>query len=885
MRRFFRLGRVKDLEHEVDEELAFHLEQQTQALIVGGMDPGEAREEATRRLGDLASVRKYLVHVDRRDAQRRTILEHLHDWRLDLRFAIRSLVRTPGPVISVVVLLGVGLGINTAMLGIMDRTLLRPPPGLADADHLVRVGVLTTVYAQGRFVETISSYLDVADYQRGIPEFQSVAGYNGPRAESYGADSAGTVSQSVVSPEFFRTLGSAPRLGRTFDSTDESGPPVAVVGYDMWRSRLGGRESALGTDIVVDGRAYRVIGVMPAGFSGVEFGATDVWVMAPQAGWPDMYLEDRRVQAFVIIARLREGADPEVTAQHVAALRRSLFDKRPARPETMRLLSIVPGRWLIGERGSGMRLSVLIAAVSLLLLLITVANVAHVMLVRAASRQREFAVRTALGAGWKRLLRLVLAESLVVAAVSGLIAAVTAPICGKLLRGLIWPGTTWSTAPVSLLSWVVATLLALSIGVVAGLVPALLARSGNSVAALRTGIQAGRGWRGGLRLPLVTLQVAVSVVLIGSAALFALSLRRIGTADHGLDLRHLINAHVNLDSTAAWRSQLDAVESAVSRIPGVTGVTASFTAPYRGFTFERVRGHPGDSALGAMYIVADAGFFRSSGLRIEQGREFGPDDVYGSAPVAIVNDVLATHLWPHRSPIGQCLYQEGMSDAKNVPGCTRVVGVAAQARMIQLKDEKDAQLYVPLNQVELLSTTQRSVELYVRTACDPERAVERVGRTLARVLRTSRTVRVKSFNDLMSSDIRPWRVSVLLFGIAAVLAAALAALGLYTVMAFDVRQRYHEIGVRRALGAQAGHILRVLGGRSWSMVAAGAVVGIAALLYAGRFVAPLLFETSPYDPLAIAWPVIALLATGAVASIAPALVALRINPRDALQAD
>ncbi|HEY2805420.1 MAG TPA: ABC transporter permease [Gemmatimonadales bacterium] len=877
VRRFFRLGRARDVEAELEAELAFHFEKKIEALTALGMTPEAAREEAIRQFGDLRAARAELLRVDRGTAQKRQLKDRLEDWVLDIRFAVRSLLRTPGLTVTVVILLGLGLGANAAMLGILDRLLLRPPPFLADPGHLLRVGVVDQVYAEGSYLRVQGSYLDIADYQRGVPEFSAVAGYMSSSPVKFGSDSLGTVEESVVSPQYFRTLGAAPLLGRTFDTTDAAGPAVAVVGNAMWRTHLGGTASALGREIYVDGHQFTVIGVMPAGFSGVQVGAADVWLMASQAGLPLDWTNERRTMAFGIIARLRAGTDPSVAAARVTAVRAAIEVPKPRQSEVVKLVSIIPGRWMMEQRG--MRLSVVVAAVGLLLLLITVANVAHVLLVRAMARQREFALRTALGAGWGRLLRLVLSESIVVALAGGVIAALVAPLAAQAFRALLWPDTSWASPPISLFTGVCAAVLALLIGIITGIVPAMLARREDAVAALRTGMQRGRGWRGGVRLPLVAFQVAVSAVLIGGAGLFALSLARVGTADHGLDLRHLIDAPIALDSGAAWREQLDAVETEVGRVPGVVAVTAAWSAPYRGFSFEMVRPAVGDSAFGTMSVVADAGFFRASGLRITQGREFTRDDASGAAPVTIVNDVLAARFWRGRSPIGACLYRA------DVPGCVRVVGVAAQARLIQLKDEMDAQMYLPLDQVEQLTNRRRGVELYVRTIGDPDVVVDPVRRTLARVLPSARTVRVRSFNDLMSGDIRPWRVGVLLFGIAAALAALLSAVGLYAVMAFDVRQRYHELGVRRALGAPGSHILRLVVTRGLAMVGLGVVLGVGGLLAAGRSLAPLLFQTSARDPLALIGPALILLVVAAAASLWPARAAMRVNPREALQAD
>jgi predicted permease len=884
MRRFFRLGRAKDVAAEVDAELAFHLEAKTQALVAGGLTAEAARAEALRQFGDVRAARHELISSDSGEAAGRDRREWFGDWWMDVRHAARGLMRTPGMTATVVVLLALGIGANVAMLGILDRLLLRAPPFLVDPGALVRIAITESrgpnSFGSGARLGEITfdkgSYADLLEYRSGVPALESIAGYTYAWPERLGEIGDEHAKQSIVTGNYFRTIGARPAFGRVLDSTDAEGPAVAVLGHAFWQRQFADDSAAIGRTFTLDGRLYTVVGVMPRGFSGAEVDAPDVWTLAEHGGLQSNWRTSRNTYYFSLIARLPSGTDRTAIAERIAALRLRSPEHHIGANERVRLASIVPG-WISLSESSEIRLSIAVAVVAALLLLITVANVAHILLVRAIARGREFAVRVALGAGWGRLLRSVLAESVLLALFGGIIAAGVGLGAGYALRTLLLPTYNWALPPLGPFSGVLAAGLTLGIGVVTGCVPAAQAGRQDALGALRTGVQRGRGWRGGVRGSLVAIQVAVSVVLLAGAGLFVRSLIEAGTVDHGMDLRHLVNAKLTLEgNVAARRQRLDEVLGATRQIPEVTGATVGWFAPFRSFSVGGIRLTERDTTLFAMQNVVDAGFFEATGLRIIEGRGIEYGDRFGAERVAVVDETLAKNFWPGSRVLGRCL------NLQPDLGCRRVVGVVAWARSVEMKDLPKPQYYLPVTQVD---TTLASFEMFIRTADDPERVVEPAWRVLNNFFPGYPRARVRSFNTLMEPEIRPWRVGVTLFCASAGLALLLAIVGLYAVMAFAVRQRSHEFGVRRALGAPARHLVRLVLGRGLLVAAAGVVLGTSIAYALGRFAAPLLYRTNPRDFPVLMVAALSLLVAACTASVVPALAAARADPRQALQAE
>ncbi len=877
IRRLFRLGRAKDVEAEVDAELAFHLETKTQALIASGMTVEAARVEALRQFGDLREARRTLVQTDYGEATHSARREWLGDWWSDARLAARSLRRTPGLTVTVVVLLALGIGLNAAILGILDRLLLRAPPYLADPDRIVVPVVNMHRGGSPDYSRTMFAYADVTDYGPNSSVFSAVAGYDSPRSAPLGDDETASVRRCIVTGRYFEVLGSRPILGRVLDPSDASGPPVAVISYGLWHRRFGASASALGEPVVVAHTRYTVVGVMPRGFSGAEVNAADVWTLAEHGGLRGDWRTQRHTWMLVIIARLRAGATHAEAVAEITRARRepAAEELRWGVTESVGLASVIPGRRFSFDQG-GVRLGVAVAVVAALLLLVAVANVTNLLLARAVARWREFAVRAALGAGRGRLLRHVVIESMLLALVGGLAAGAVGSAAGHSLRTLLLPNYTWALPAVGLLPGAFAACLALAIGVGAGLIPGLTAGSYKALGALRAGVQPGRGSRGRLRSSLVALQLSLSVVLLTGTGLFVRSLIRAGTEDYGLALREMVLATVGLDGNEASRSaKIAELVADLSRVPGVAGATVSSSAPFYRMEFRTVRREEGGDSTSAMRSVIPTDFFAVGGLRMLSGHGFTRLDTRGSERVAVVDSVLAATLWRGRDALGSCLRIEEQAS------CARVVGVAAHVRENGLDDVAESQFYLAMAQ----TAVPDEYTILLRATGDPALILEPVRRAIVRDVPGAAHSNVQSYAETLDSQMRPWRVGVILFSASAGLALLLSSIGAYAVMAFAVRQRTHEFGIRRALGAQAHDILRLVVEEGVAVGAIGTLLGLLAATAAGRFVLPLLYRVNPHDPLVMGAAAACLLAATLTAAFAAGVLALRADPGQALQAE
>ncbi|OGT99981.1 MAG: hypothetical protein A2085_01875, partial [Gemmatimonadetes bacterium GWC2_71_10] len=662
VRRQFRLPRgLRRVRSEVDDEIRFHVDAKTEALIATGMSPAGARAEALRQLGDPRALRAELEAIDRRDVVRRARRDWWSDWWLDIRHAARSLARTPGISAAVILMLALGIGANAAMFDVLDRIVLRAPPHLADPSTLVRVAITTQRTGFPEQTRTLGPFAEVTDYERGVSAFSGVAGYSLPRPVSLGDSGGGEIRRSSVTARLFEVLGTRPMAGRAIDTSDVMGPPVVVISYNLWRRHFHATPTAIGQGLVLDGTRYTVVGVMPRGFSGAEANAADAWTLvdhdAPRAGWRTT----RNTYWLEIVARLRSREAGPRASWQIAAVRREAGIRRRGVRESATLGSIVPGR-LSTFDGPAVRLSIAVSVVCALLLVIAVANTANLLLVRAMARLRELAVRVALGAGRGRLIRYLMIESGVLALVSGVAAAIVTLLAGRGLRALLFPGYAWTGSSLGGASGAFAAMAALLAALAAGLVPALLAGRSEVLGSLRGGIRQGRGARGRVRSSLVAAQLAVTTVLLAGSGLFARSLARATAEDHGVALRELVYAGVPLrgDDASRW-NLLAQVRAAVRRVPSVRGVTVISDAPMRSLRFASVRVPGADTTFMAMRHDIAPDFLRVTGLRLLAGRGAGEDDRAGSERVVMVDSMLARQAWPGRSPIGQCLAIENAS--------------------------------------------------------------------------------------------------------------------------------------------------------------------------------------------------------------------------------
>ncbi|MFN2566034.1 MAG: ABC transporter permease [Gemmatimonadaceae bacterium] len=803
----------------------------------------------------------------------------------DLRFALRTLRKSPAFTAIAVLCLALGIGINSTIFSVVNATMLRPFP-FADPDRLIFVRA--THLADGHDDEGLSyqNFLDVKQRARSLAD---VGAFVWGRSLTFGdGTEPERVLGSSVSWNLFPMIGVKPMLGRGFrEDEDRPGAPgVVLLSHELWQRRYAGDASVLGRAITINDAAHTVIGVMPPRFAFPE--RNEAWTpLAPIAHADPRSAHD----AYGVQARLRPGVTLERAHAELLALGRALEVEHPVENRGWGLRATSLRDVLVGRE---IRLIILtmLGAVSFVLL-IACANVANLMLARATSRQREVAVRAALGAGRWRIVRQLLTESVLVALAAGLLGIFIAVWGLDLIKNAFPPEDQvpyfieWST------DWRVASYtlaVAVLTGLVFGIAPAAQATRASLVASLKDGARgAGAGARGSrLRGALVVTEVALSLVLLVGASLFVRSFMKLQAFDGGVDANRLMTMRFFMpgDRYASVQAKRHRVEDIVRRleaIPAVEAATASNFIPIDGggqnATVE-VEGRqvtPGSEPT-IIFAGVTAHFIRTVGAPLVAGRAFTDREGSDSSGVAVIDQFMAKRLWPDESPLGKRFRFVADSSRHWIT----VIGVARDLAQDELLfSDKDPMAYLPY---AYLATRNTGVVIRV-AAGDPARvtaAAREAIRASDRALpvfqvHTMEAVRQLSFWE---SGLFGWMFSI--FGGVALF---LAAIGVYGVIAYGVTQRTHEIGVRVALGARAADVLRLVVGRGVLLTALGVLFGLVGAIAVTRVTATLLFNVSPTDPLSFIGVAVFLVGVSAFASYVPARRATRVDPLEALRAE
>src|SRR5688500_17526026 len=711
-RRYLRFWRT-DVAGDIDDELRFHLESRASDFRPRGASADEARRLAAEEFGDEKATRERLREIGERREARRARMAWWDATRSDLRYALRGLRMNPLLSATIVVTIAIGIGATTAMYGVMRRLMLAPPPHVAAPEALGKLYFRREINDSAR-IESVFSFPFYVQLRGELRTLAGVATYQSQQVVIGTGRDAQMMRTTMTSGDFWPTLGVRPLAGRFFTEEEAhpvTGARVAVLGHGFWRRRFGGERSAIGQTLIVKGLPYRIIGVAPRGFRGVELGQTDVWL-------PFFAYEDGKrpvdwhtyVSSYFLsyVVRLRPGvsraqAEADMSAMYLAwseDLGRKERRGRPRFPLTTVRLGDVTGA-LGGDmtRLPEATVSVWLVGVAALLLTIACANVAGLLLLRALRRRRELAVRLALGMSRRRLAGLLFVECGVLV-VLGAIASIVVIVWGGawvdrvLLSNMAIEGSgfDWRMLGVAVACTVGSALLA-------GLIP--LMQVGETITVgLREGGRYGSARRSLMHRGLLVGQTALSVLLLVGAGLFLRSLNRITSLDLGLDPRNALA--VSVDFTGTGRSGTDRVaffERALERVralPAVEAGSVAQSAPLKGargasFTLPGATG-PVSSPNGGLPMgnqVSD-GFFEATGMRIIRGRGFTSSDRTGP-PVMIVNEALAALAWPGRSGIGECVYSDAAKDI-----CTTIVGIVATARSFQIREEQRPWIYAPL---------------------------------------------------------------------------------------------------------------------------------------------------------------------------------------------
>ena len=887
--------------HEIDAELEFHFTEAIESLVAQGWSPDRARLEAERRFGDRRRHQHTLARIDRADFRRKARRMILGTMWQSLRHAARGLRRTPGVTVAVVLMLALGIGANATMFDIVDRLLLRAP------DHVVDAGRLRLVYAdrptlsQTAFARNLT-YPDIDDL-RNLPALESVSAFTQPRQMTLGVGAeARQIRVQFAEASFFPALGVRPAVGR-FYRADEDRPgatPTIVLGESFWKAELGGDLRIVGQALELGTATYEVIGIAPAGFTGADLRPTDAWVPLRTATTLENgknAFETRTWWWASTLIRLRPGvsdeaADAQMTTAHVSARREverrggeAYLSKGPAR---LYCVSLVTARRPDPSKTASV--SLWLAGVSAIVLLIACGNVANLLLTRGIQMRHELAVRAALGAPRGRLMMLVLAEAVLLATAGGVAAFVVARWTGALAQSFL-PDIDFGSSGAGIrvllfnLGTAAVTILA------AGLLPARQASRASASEAMDAASRGGSSRRSPLRSALMVAQTALSVVLLVGAGLFVRSLYRAVHADVGFDAQRVLVARIEgqpgLEAArrdALYREAL----TRVSAVPGVQRAALSMeaTIAFGGYSGPGGISTPGGAIIddlpdgGPFLYMGSEGFFETLGVPVVRGRSFQAEDyVKGAELVGMVSETFARTVWPGRDPIGQC-FTMGAQYAGRIPPqpCQRVVGVFRDFARTGLSDQGTISVAVAQR------TIPRSPQaLVARVTGDPDAAASAIRQTIAGLSPDVRFVQAQTMSERVDELLDPWKLGATMFLVFGGLALIVAAVGLYSLLAFGVVQRRRELGIRAVLGAQRSDLLALVMRQACGFLAAGLATGAVAALAAGRFVEHLLFDVRAVDPVVYTLVAVTLGVAGGLAALVPAVRAMNVSPATALK--
>lgn len=876
---------------DVEDEIAFHLEQRMQELTDRGMHPDAAREQALRTFGDVDAAKVELETIGRRRVRQ----EHRANWwgdlRQDVRYGVRALHRAPGFTLVAVLTLALGIGATTAIFTVVDGVLLRPL-GVAEPDRLVTIREWEPASGDDPptgLPGTVSA-ANVFDWQAQTQAFASISFFVQWPLNLTGGREPQEVQAHLVSADFLRTMGVQPVLGRGFrpDEDDPQGEPlavgrVAVLGHGLWAERFGGDTRVLGQTIQVDGEAVEVVGVMGPDFRVL---GSKPELLVPLALQPGNRTDLGRF--LTAVGRLAPGATLEGAQAEMNGIAQRLEAAYPETNTNMRTWLLPLREEVLGEVRPA--LLVLLGAVAMLLL-IACTNVANLLLSRASARRQEIAVRRSLGATRTRLVRQLLTESLVLSLVGGAIGiAVASASTQALARSLPETVQVPRLDAVSVDARVLIFALGITLvtGLVFGLAPALAASRGDVQSTLR---DASRGNTGGgsaarLRNGLVVAEVGLALMLLVGAGLLLRSFQKLQQVESGMRPEGVLALRVNLSSEAyqaeqAQQNFLARLLPALDELPGVQHVGTIQFLPLSGaksrttaWRTDRPRPTLGQQP-GADIRAVGGDYFGAQGVRLVRGRVFDARDRADAPPVLVINEALAREQFPGEDPVGKRLTFDwgGDNDAE-------IIGVVGDVHEMSLTDPPATAFYRPLTQ-----HPDANLNVLVRTTGDPLALASAV-RARVRALDPDLPVAsVRTMESVLADATARSRMSSYLLGGFAGLALLLAGIGLYGVIAYGVAQRRGEIGVRVALGANRSSILRLIVRQGMRLTALGLAVGLVGALALSSLLRSLLFGVAATDVATFLVVVLLLGVVALLASYLPASRAAAVDPAVALRAE
>jgi putative ABC transport system permease protein len=805
----------------------------------------------------------------------------------DLRYGARMLLKNPGFAFIAVITLALGIGANTAIFTVVNSLLLRPLP-YPEAE---RLAVVATTMRREQVEVRSTSYPDFVDWRDHNTVFEQIAARNSASFSLLGTGEPERVNGELVSANYFTLLGVQAARGRAFLPEEDRTPDthrVAVVGHGLWQRRYGGSPNLVGQTIQLSDGNYSVVGIMPEGFRGISDTA-ELWLpmMMNSAVRPASDLQTRDQRWLRAIARLKPGVSMQQAQTEMDTIARRLEQTYPATNANRGAQVMSLHEQLFGSMQ--LMLWILLGAVGCVLL-VACTNVANLLLQRAATRQKETAIRLALGATPRRLIQQLLTESLLLALIGGVLGMLVALWSVDFLVALS-PVTFPSFIKLTLDARVLGFSLLVSVltGVLFGLAPALQAARPALNEVLKDG---GRGTSGGLgrsRLlsSLVVSEIALALVLLVGAGLMIRSLQRLQAVDPGFDSDHLMTMRFSLPAQKYPRAQAEVFNQQfrerLRALPGVQAASLSTDLPLSGDTsagpieLEGQTVVPADSEVRMYRHRVTPQFFATLGIPLAKGRDFTAGDHAQAPNVVIISEALARRYWPGEDPIGKRLREEGADN----PWCS-VVGVVADVkyRGLPQNPNADPDVYFPL-----LQRPNNNLSLAVRTEADPASLTAAIRSELQKLDPDLPVFGVTTMAQRVANQTTQARFSTWLLGIFGGLALVLAAVGIYSVMAYAVEQRTNEIGIRLALGARAGDVLRLVIGQGMRLALLGVALGVSAALALTQLMKRLLFGVAAADPLTYAVITLSLAIVALLACWIPARRATQVDPIIALRCE
>jgi predicted permease len=894
-------------ESALTEELAQHLEDYYRELRSGGASEAESYREARSELDDMYPLQAGLERSERMpkydavpagDIRRDNFMEDL--WR-DLRYAFCTMQKSPMFVLFVVLTLGLGIGANTTVFSLINTLILNPLP-VRNSSELAAVAAGETGSTSKSSPSKSSaprpiSYAGLKDYQARNEVFKSFAGYTSPRVVTWQANEASQrIFCELVTDNYFATLGLTPARGRFFLPDEDRIPgahAVAVVSFGAWQRRFGGAEDIVGKTLRLNNIVFTVIGVAPPAFIGVNaiFGP-DVWIPAAMVDRllpNEMHnaLSDRSRAIFLGVGRLNPGVTQAQAQANLAKIAADLAREYRATNEGQ-TATVLPIREALFASASSGSTPILFASSGLLIvvgivLLIACSNVANLLLARSAARQQEIAVRLAMGASRRRLVRQLLTESVLLGVLSGVVGLFIGYAGLRLLFGALPAAANFITPKLDATVFLFTLCISVATGFLFGAIPAFKAAGASVAETLKqetrtTGRSRRRVTVGNV---LLVGQIAFSFLLLVMATLFLRSIGRAYEIDPGFQTAHLAIFMTYPGQAGYGKTQVRAfykdARERVAGIPDVESVSWASNLPLwnkavNGLQVEGRQQRSQADKITTIVNTVDRNYFETAGVVLVRGREFTDIDQETSTPVAIVNEKLAHDYWPSGGALGKRVQLPGEKQMRQIVGIARTANYSNWAEPPQLC------VYVPLEQ-----NYSDGMTLYVRSKADPRKILQPVEREIRTVGPQILASDSRTGREIVDGGLFQAKMGVALLSVFGVLALGLASVGLYGIMAYSVNQRKREIGLRMALGAAQSSVVRLVLKQGMSLVMTGMLVGLVAALLAGRLLSRMLYGVSAADPISVVGAVSVLLAVALLACYLPAHWATRVDPLKALR--